>query len=121
MQVLLPESVARHNGIGAEIALEAARGKLLLLTLEISRIVEQESVEMSIWGSTNGSAWKVLTVFPRKSYCGTYSQALDLAAHAEVEYLRAEWKLSRWGGAESSPLFEFSLAAEELKLQAMGA
>lgn len=121
MQVLLPENVARHNGTGAEIALESARGKLLLLTLEVTRIVEQETLEVSIWGSPNASSWKPLGVFPRKDYCGTYSQALDLAANPEIRFLRAEWKMSRWGCAEPTPLFEFSLSAEEPKLHAVGA
>lgn len=121
MQVLLPECVARQNGIGAEIAIEAGSGRHWLLTLDITRIVEQESLEVSIWGSPDKSSWKLLDVFPRKSYCGTYIQLLDLQNRPQIRFLRAEWKLSRWGGTEDVPLFEFSLCAEEAKLQAVGA
>lgn len=121
MQVLLPENVVRHNGAGAEIALESARGKLLLLTLDVIRTVERESLEVSIWGSPNQTSWKLLGFFPRKDYCGTYTQLLDLAEHPEVEFLRAEWKMRRWGSGETTPLFEFSLSAEEPALHAVGA
>jgi hypothetical protein len=121
MQVLLPENVARHNGTGAEIALESACGKLLLLTLDVTRIVEQESLEVSVWGSPNKSSWEMLGIFPKKDYCGTYTLPLDLTEHLEIGFLRAEWKLSRWGAGEPMPLVEFSLAIDEAKLHAVGA
>ena len=62
---LLPESVAREDGSGAEIALEATRGKPLLLTLGITRIVEQESLEVSRLGLRRiNSEWRPLQTFP---------------------------------------------------------
>jgi hypothetical protein len=48
-KVLLPENVAQQDGAGAAIALDSARGKPLLLTLGITRIVELESLEVSVW------------------------------------------------------------------------
>lgn len=119
---LLPESVARQDGSSQEIALEAARCRPLQLTLGITRIVEQESLDISLWGSSDKESWKPLTSFPRKFYCGTYSLLLDLAQHPEICYLRADWKMRRWGrGEEPAPLFAFYLFAEEPKLQAAGA
>jgi hypothetical protein len=118
---VLPESVARQNGTGAEFALEAKRGKPLLLTLGITRIIQHESLEISIWGSADGDTWKVLHVFPQKFYCGTYSMLLDLARHPDVRYLRAQWNMNCWGSGETEPLFGFYLLAEEPKLRAVGA
>jgi hypothetical protein len=119
---LLPENVARQDGSSAEIALESNRSKPLLLTLGITRIVEHESLELSLWGSADKESWKRLAAFPKKYYCGTYSLVLDLARYPEVLYLRAQWKMSCWGrGEEPIPLFGFYLRAEEPKLQAMGA
>ena len=46
---LLPESLAQQDGAGAAIALDAERGRPLLLTLGITRIVEQESLEVRVW------------------------------------------------------------------------
>jgi len=54
---LLPESIARADGIGPEIDLGPKRGKLLVLTLGITRILEQESLEVSVWGSPDGTSW----------------------------------------------------------------
>jgi hypothetical protein len=117
---VLPENVARQDGAGAGIALEATRGKPLLLTLGITRIIQQESLEVSIWGSVNKENWKLLQVFPRKFYCGTYSMLLDLTRHSEIRYIRAQWIVDCWA-AEHEPLFGFYLSAEEAKMRAVGA
>ena len=81
---LLPENVARQDGTGAVIALETVRGKELLLTLGITRSIEQESLEISIWGSSDRERWRLLETFPRKFYCGSYSLMLDLKRHADL-------------------------------------
>jgi len=121
---LLPENVARRDGDGAVIALDAARGKPLLLTLGITRIVESESLEVSVWGSPESKNdkrnWKLLGSFPPKNYCGTYSLTLDLTRRPEVAFLRAGWKMARWNRT-GEPLFGFYLFAEELLVQAAGA
>ncbi len=118
---LLPENVARQDGSGADCPLGAGRGKPLRITLGITRSMEQESLEIAVWGSADRKDWKLLQVFPLKFYCGTYSLLLDLAQHPEVRHLRASWKMSRWGGGDPSPLFGFYLTAEEAQAQAVGA
>jgi len=118
---ILPESVARQDGTGAEIALDATRGKPLLLTLGITRIMEQESLEVSIWGSSDRRTWGKLQVFPQKFYCGTYTLALDLSRFPEIRYIRAQWKMNRWSRSGSGPLFGFYLLADQPRLQAVGA
>jgi hypothetical protein len=112
---LVAETVVREEGAGQELALGASQGKRLLLTLGITRIVEQESLDVSIWGSADGSSWgpKPLVAFPQKFYCGTYQVELDLRGHPEVAYLRAQWKVNRWGRGEPTPLFGFYLFAQE--------
>lgn len=113
-KVLLPETVARQNGAGAEVALERS-SKSLLLTLGITRIIEREILDVSIWGSSDGRNWKQVAAFPKKSYCGTYSMPLDLARHPDLLYLRAEWKMDRWDFEEPQPLFGFYLHAEDVR------
>ena len=117
---LLPESVAREDGAGAEIALEADCGKPLLLTLGIDLSAEQESLEISVWGSQDKSGWKLLQAFPQKFYCGTYSLPLDLTLYPEIRYLRAQWRMSRWGARQTAPIFGFYLAAQPWKARAAG-
>jgi len=112
---LVPETVVRQEGAGPEVALGQAQGKPLLLTLGITRIIEQESLDVSIWGSPDGVNWgtKPLVSFPQKFYCGTYHLELDLSAHPEITHLRAQWKVNRWGRGEPTPLFGFYLFVQE--------
>ena len=117
---LLPESVAREDGAGTAVALGVGRGKPLLLTLAITRALEQESLEMSIWGSPDRDNWHLLETFPQKFYCGNYALVLDLARHSDVRYLRAEWRVNRWGAGDTAPLFGFHIRMEEPRLHAVG-
>jgi hypothetical protein len=112
---LLPESIARADGTGPEIELGSKRGKLLVLTLGITRILEQESLEIAVWGSPDGERWdsKPLAKFPPKFYCGLYSILLNLGSQPDVRLLRIHWKMSRWSKRESVPMFGFYVYAEE--------
>ena len=115
---LLPETVAHQDGVGAELIVD--RSAPALLTLSIHRIVERESLEVSIWGSANGREWRPLASFPQKSYCGTYSLELDLSRFPDVRLIRAHWKMGRWAGTQR-PLFGFDVFVEALKVQHAGA
>lgn len=112
---LLPESIARTDGMGPEFQLGSKSGKLLVLTLGITRIIEQESLEVTIWGSVDGENWglRPLATFPPKFYCGIYSILLNLAFRPETTFLRVQWKMSRWTKAESTPMFGFYVYTEE--------
>lgn len=116
-QFLLPETVARQDGMGAEIEVEL---KILRLTLGITRIISQESLDVSIWGSANQEVWRPLVAFPQKFYCGLYPMVIDLRRHPGIRYLRAHWKMGRWNRDERSPLFEFYLRAEDGLLHQVG-
>jgi hypothetical protein len=110
---LIPETTASENGFGPEIEIPGG-GRLLLATLGINRIVEQESLDIAIWGSPDKVDWgtKPIARFPQKFYCGTYSVVIDLMAHPEVNYLRAEFKMNRWGRGDQTPLFGFYVGIE---------
>ncbi len=111
---LIPETVVRESGTGPEIEI-ATPGTYLLVTLGINRILEQQSLDIFITGSTDGVTWnpKPLVRFPQKFYCGTYSMVLDLTQNPEVKFLRAEYKVNRWGRGETKPLFGFYVFAEK--------
>ena len=112
---LLQETIQRANGESDAVEIGSSKGKLIVLTLGITRIIEQESLNISIWASANGEDWqdKPLVTFPQKFYCGTYTIMLDLSQHPEVSYLKAQWQMNRWGRGEPNPLFGFYLFAEE--------
>ena len=77
------------------------------MTLGITRIIEQESLDVSIWGSEDGNEWgtKPLLAFPQKFYCGTYQILVDLSAHPDVRHVRAKWAVNRWGKRDPKPLW----------------
>jgi hypothetical protein len=112
---ILPETVVREDGTGAQIDVGSSRGKTLVLTLGITRIIEQESLELSLWGSTDGTNWgsSPLIAFPQKFYCGTYTLLLDLSRTPDIEHLRPQWKLNRWGRGDSKPLFGVYVFVQE--------
>lgn len=122
---LLPETTVREAGSGSELDLGGSQGRLVLLTLGITRIIEQESLDVSIWGSANGNDWgaKPLISFPQKFYCGTYQVLLDLSQQPDVKFVRVKWSAQRWGKGASQPLFAFYVFVQEMKQQvlAMGA
>ncbi len=106
----------REAGASPDLQIaDQARGTLIL-TLGITRIIEQESIDISIWGSTDGADWgtKPLATFPQKFYCGTYQIVLDLADHPEVKHLRAKWQVNRWGKGDPKPLFALYLFLQEM-------
>jgi hypothetical protein len=101
------------------MALGEVPGGTLVLTLGITRIIEQESIDLSIWGSSDGTEWgtKPIASFPQKFYCGTYQIVLDLTDHSELKFLRAKWAVNRWGKGDSKPVFTIYLFAQTMKQQ----
>lgn len=114
-QFLLPETTVREAGQSADVDLGALQSGTLVLTLGLTRIVEQESIDVSIWGSADGADWgiKPLVAFPQKFYCGTYQILLDLSDR-QVKFLRAKWAVNRWGKGDPKPLFSVYLFAQVL-------
>jgi hypothetical protein len=120
-ELFVPEIVAREDGASNEIALGKSSGKPLLLTLGITRILEQESLDVSIWGSADGEQWRQIAAYPQKFYCGTYLLLVDLARKTDIRYLRVKWRMGRRGETEPKPVADFYVAAEELKYQTANA
>ena len=122
-EFLLPETTVREAGAGPEIDLGGQTGGTLLLTLGITRIIEQQSIDVSIWGSADGADWgaKPVVSFPQKFYCGTYQITIDLTDRPEVRHLRAQWQVNRWGKGDPKPLFTIYLFAQTLQSALAGA
>lgn len=112
---LVPEITVETAGESDPVEIGGAAGKPILLTLAITRIVEQESLDVSIWGSADGTEWgaKPLTVFPQKFYQGIYQLLLDLSKHPEIRFLRAKWAVNRWGVGNTTPHFSFMVKLQE--------
>ena len=114
---LLAQSIAvTAKGDGPCVDVSGASGRVLLLTLDITRIIEQESLDISIYGSVDGTTWgaKPTVTFPQKFYCGQTPMLLDLTAHPEVKLVRAHWEVARWGRGDETPMFEFDIRLKEI-------
>ncbi len=118
---LMPETTIREAGNGPGVDLGDSRGGLILVTLGITRIIEQESLDISIWASPDNAEWgaKPLVSFPQKFYCGTYQILLDLRSQPDLRFLRVKYQVQRWGKGEPKPLFEAYVFAQAVEQQAL--
>ena len=115
--VLVPaKTVASAKGDGPSVDVSGASNRVFLVTLAITKIIEQESLDLSIYGSADGATWgaKSMAAFPQKFYCEESPLLLDLTAHAEVKFVRAHWEMARWGRGTETPMFEFGVTLKEV-------
>jgi hypothetical protein len=113
----VPENTSvSAKGDGAAVDVSGAANRVFLVTLSITKIIEQESLDVSIYGSADGSTWeaKSLAAFPQKFYAGEAPLLLDLTAHPEIKFVRAHWEVARWGRGTETPLFEFGVTMKEV-------
>lgn len=114
---LVPEkTVVNAKGDGPVVEVGSASNRVFLLSLNITGIVEQESLDVSIYGSADGATWgaKPVTNFPQKFYQAQHPLLLDLTAHPDVKFLRAHWEVGRWGRGSETPMFEFNVTIKEV-------
>jgi hypothetical protein len=114
---LVPENtVVNTKGDGPALDLGAADNRVFLLTLGITNIIEQESLDVSIFGSADGASWdaKPIAAFPQKFYREEVPLLLNLTRHPEVRFIRAHWDVARWGRGSETPMFEFCVTLREV-------
>jgi hypothetical protein len=115
--VLVPaHTVVAAKGDGPGVDVSAATNRVFLVSLDITKIIEQESLDVSVYGSADGATWstKQLAAFPQKFYRGQSPLLLDLTAHPDVKFLRAHWEVARWGRGTETPMFEFGVTLKEV-------
>lgn len=120
---IVPQNtVITAKGDSAAADISGAASRIFLLTLDISQVIEQESLDVSIYGSADGNAWgqKPLVSFPQKFYRGRHPSLLDLSQQPQIKFLRAHWEVNRWGRGEPTPRFELSLAIQEVAPELLG-
>ncbi len=110
------KTVVNAKGDGPAVDVSAVANRVFLLSLNITNIVEQESLDVSIYGSADGAVWgaKPLTNFPQKFYRAQHPLLLDLTAHPEIKFVRAHWEVGRWGRGSETPMFEFHVTLKEV-------
>lgn len=105
---------AKADGPAVDIA--AAATRIFLLELNITRVLEQQSLDVSVFGSPDGQTWgqKALAAFPQKFYRGEHPLLLDLRQQPEVRFLRAHCEVNRWGRGPETAMFQLQLRLREV-------
>jgi hypothetical protein len=114
---LVPEkTVVTAKGDGSAVDISAAANRVFLALLKITSVVEQESLDLSIFGSPDGANWGVKPVasFPQKFYPGEHPLLVDLTGQPEIKFLRAHWEVNRWGRGPETPMFEMQVGFKEV-------
>jgi hypothetical protein len=104
------------NGDGVSFNISESASRTFLCRLTVTDQTEQESLEVSIWGSADGETWpkKPLLKLPQQFYRGTTKMVLDVSLRPEVKFIRAHWDLNRWGRVAPTPMFVAGLEIVEV-------
>jgi len=115
--VLVPAgTVVTAKGDGPAVDVSAISTRVFLAILTITQIIEQESLDVSIFGSADGLAWdaKSIAAFRQEFYAGETPLLLDLREHQNLKFVRAHWEVARWGRGTETPMFEFGVTLKEV-------
>lgn len=113
---LVPKDTVTAKGDGEIVDISGGQNRTYLLTLAIEDIVEQESLDVSVFASVDGTTWepKPVLSFPQKFYRGETPMLLDLTQSPDVKFVRAHWEVNRWGRGPEQPLFVFQVGLKEV-------
>jgi hypothetical protein len=115
--VLIPANTKMEsNGDGASFDISASATRTFFCLLTVADQLEQESLDVSIYGSVDGEQWtpKPLLKLPQQFYRGRTKMVLDLSYRPEVKFIRARWELNRWGRGAPLPMFVAGLELSEI-------
>ena len=114
---LIPvETTLESNADGTAFDISESSSRTFFCVLTVTDQIEQESLDVSIWGSADGQDFgkKPLLKLPQQFYRGTCKMVLDVSLRPEVKFLRAKWELNRWGRGAPLPMFVAGLTLEEI-------
>ena len=114
-QFLLLETVIVAAGHSVASEIPAGMG-LVQVTLGITASVEQQSIDVSIEGSSDGTTWlvKAVAAFPQRFYVGTAALVFDFSTEPAIHFLRLRWQVNRWGRGSLQPRFGVYAVLEPL-------
>ena len=116
LYLIPPGTRLTANGEGEPRDIGASQTRTFLCSMNIADQIEQESVDLSIWGSEDGQNWgtKPLLMMPQRFYRGETRLVLDLSMKPQVRFLRAKWELMRWGRVAPNPMFVLGFHLSEV-------
>jgi hypothetical protein len=107
LELIRADSRLESTADGEAFDISASASRTFLCRLIVAEQIEQESLDVSIWGSADGENWpkKPLLKLPQQFYRGTTKMVLDLSLRPEVKFIRARWELNRWGRVAPTAMF----------------
>jgi len=116
LDLIPPGARLTSNGEGQAFEIGASETRTFMCTMFITDQIEQESVDISVWGSADGQDFGKLPLLkmPQRFYRGETRQVLDLKLKPEVKFLRAKWDLTRWGRGAPHPVFVLGFNLTEI-------
>jgi hypothetical protein len=104
------------NGSGAKVDISGSTTRTFFCHMLITDQVEQESIDISIWGSLDGENWGTQPILklPQRFYRGETRAVLELTYWPEVKFIQARWDLNRWGRVAPLPMFRVGLHLAEV-------
>ena len=114
---LIPRNTKMEaNGDGDSVDVSPSATRTFLCLLAVTDQMEQESLDVSIYGSADGTTWtaKPLLKLPQQFYRGHAKMVLDLSLRPEIKFIRARWELNRWGRGAPLPMFVAGLELTEV-------
>jgi hypothetical protein len=116
LELIPPDTRLEATGDGATFDISASATRTFLCRLAVTEQIEQESLDVSIWGSADGETWpkKPLLKLPQQFYRGTTKMVLDLSLRPEVKFIRARWELNRWGRVAPMAMFVAGMELAEV-------
>ncbi len=114
--LVLENTTVTAKGDGESVDISSASQRVFLVELRISEVVEQEAIDLTVFGSADGVTWdsKPLLAFPQKFYKGESPMLLDLVNRADVKFVKAHWEVHRWGRGPEEPRFVFDVRIREV-------
>ncbi|MDA2914903.1 hypothetical protein MYX77_13305, partial [Acidobacteriia bacterium AH_259_A11_L15] len=75
-----PDTLVTASGDGEVFEVPAEALRLFVVRMDISKMIEQESLDLSLWGSPDGQDWGSMPLlkFPQRFYTGSTQMVLDL-------------------------------------------
>jgi hypothetical protein len=116
LDLISPDTIVETNGDGEKFDISASNTRTLYCLLEITAQLEQESLDISIWGSEDGENFGTHPILklPQQFYRGETRAVLELSYRPEVKFIRAHWDLNRWGRVAPLPKFQMGLRLTEM-------
>jgi len=116
LQLIPADTRMEASADGASFNISESATRTFLCRLTVSDQIEQESLDVSIWGSADGETWpkKPLLKLPQQFYRGTTKLILDLSLRPEVKFIRARWDVNRWGRVAPTPMFVAEMDVVEI-------